>query len=87
MSSQRYLHGHFPSMKMIPTTPDETTKIIRQLKDSCPSHDNIHIKILKLSTHVMCPVPSKLINISCQCGLFPNNLKIANIVLIYKSCE
>lgn len=78
----RYLHGHFPTMNLTPTTSDEITKIIRQLKDSCPGHDGVHIKVLKLSTHVL---SSKLKNNSFQRDMFPNNLEIAKIISIYKS--
>lgn len=85
LSPLHYLRGSFPSMTLTPTTPQEITNIINQLKDSCPGHDNVHVKILKLAAHTVSPILSVLINSSFQKGIFPNNLKIAKIIPIYKS--
>lgn len=76
MSPLCYLHGNYRSMNLARTTSQEIPNIINQLKDSCPGHDNIHAKILKLAVHIISPVLSELIIPSYQSGVFQNNPKL-----------
>ena len=80
-----YLHGNYPSMTLIPTTSDEITNVIKQQKNSYPGHDNIHVKILNLASTVISPVLSRIINNSLQIGIFPDTLKIAKLIPIFKA--
>ena len=51
---------------------------------SAPGHDGIVNSILKLSiTHIKVPL-THIFNLSLKNGLFPNELKIAKVVPLYK---
>ena len=71
-------------MQLTPTTPEEVTDIIKQLKDSSPGHDDIHVKVFKQTSHLISPIVSKLINESFVSGVFPSILKIAKVIPIHK---
>ena len=85
VSPMHYLHGNYPSMTLTLTTSDEITNVIKQQKNSCPCHDNIHVKILKLASTVISPVLLRIINHSFQIGIFPDTLKIAKLIPIFKA--
>jgi len=52
-------------------------------KKSC-GHDDIPVRALKLSKYVLAPLLSNVKN-ECICdGVFPDNLKIAKVVPIFK---
>ena len=69
-----------------PTTPEEILTLINGLysKKSC-GHDDIPVRTLKLSKYLLAPLLSNVINESICEGVFPNNLKIAKVVPIFKS--
>ena len=47
-------------------------------------YDHISTKLLKSIQHVLIPAISHLINQSINTGIFPDQLKIAKVVLIFK---
>ena len=53
-------------------------------KKSC-GHDDIPVLTLKLSKYLLAPLLSNVINESICDGVFPNNLKIAKVVPIFKT--
>lgn len=54
------------------------------MKNSSPGHDDIHIKIIKHTITLLAPRISELVNDSFQCGIFPDDMKLAKIIPIYK---
>jgi len=74
------------SIFLSPTTPEEILSLINGLdsKKSC-GHDDIPVRTLKLSKYLLAPLLSNVMN-ECICdGVFPNNLKIAKVVPLFKS--
>ena len=50
-------------------------------------HDNISMNLIKYSIDkIIFPVTS-IINLSITCGIVPNQLKIARVIPLFKSCE
>lgn len=68
-----------------PTTTDEVKNIIILLKSSSPGHDEIHAKIIKATFNYFIDILVYLINLSFQQGVFPNELKHAKVIPIFKS--
>ena len=48
-------------------------------------HDNIPVTFIKLFVKIIAPFLIKVINASFELGMFPNILKIAKVIPIYKS--
>ena len=48
-------------------------------------HDNISVTFTKLFVRIIAPFLIKVINVSFELGMFPNILKIAKVIPIYKS--
>ena len=83
-----YLRGNFPGSYMLyPTSPEEVRNIIVSLKKSSPGFDEIPCCILKNSADVVSVIMSKIINLSFSTGVYPEKLKIAKVIAIYKSGE
>ena len=68
-----------------PTTPEEILTLINGLdsKKSC-GHDDISVRTLKLSKYLQAPLLSNFVSKSICDGVFPDNLKIASVVPIFK---
>ena len=67
------------------TDPAEVTSIINKLKDGAPGWDNIPAKIYKKSIDIIATPLVHAINLSLQNGIFPDELKLANILPLYKA--
>ena len=64
---------------------DEIINIVTSMKDK-PCHISaLPIKILKSIINIIAPFIAKILNISLKYGIFPDSLKIARVVPIYKS--
>ena len=76
-SSSIYLH---------PTSPQEIIKLIYNLDSNKASgYDDISPFILKTAVHII-PLPlSIILNLCISNGVFPNNLKVAKVIPVYKS--
>jgi len=74
------------SIFLSPTTPEEVLTLINRLdsKKSC-GHDVIPVRTLKLSKYFLAPLLSNVINESISDGVFPNTLKIAKVIPLFKS--
>ena len=68
--------------------PNQVADIINKLKPKNSSgHDNISTKIVKASiVNIINPL-THIINLSLNSGIFPDELKIANVIPVYKSSE
>ena len=67
------------------TNPDDIEKIIRNLRPKSSSgYDNISTKLLKEIEHVISRPLSIIVNQSLCTGIFPEKLKIAKVIPLYK---
>ena len=62
--------------------PEEIAKIISEFQTSKAS--DIHIRLIKKSSAIICPLLSEYYNNCIQGGVFPNELKTGKISPIYK---
>ena len=68
-----------------PTSEEEANSIIKQMKTNKAIDPNsIPTKILKMNQHIIAEPLVYLINLSFSTGVFPDLLKIANIILVLK---
>ena len=73
------------SMLLNSVSEEETVTTIKLLKESSPGHDAIHSKVIKSSyQHFLKPL-TYLINLSFSTGIFPDKLKTACVIPLYKS--
>ena len=81
-----FMRGNFAeSFFMTPTSPQEVFSVTNNLKPkSCDSIRFIPVRVLKAINHLICHPLSKIINNSFTLGIFPDMLKIANVVPIPK---
>lgn len=73
------------SLFLNPTTDGELSKIIKSLNISSPGFDAIHSKIIKSTFQCYLPALTHLVNQCLIEGTFPNQLKIAKIIPLFKS--
>lgn len=67
----------------IPPTNDEISDIVKNLKDSGAGHDEINIRILKLSLPYIIAPLTHILSLSLQNGVVPQQLKIAKVTPIF----
>ena len=68
-----------------PVAETEINKIIEALKDSATGHDDISAQFLKLSVDFIVNPLMHICNMSLTEGVFPDSLKVANVITLYKS--
>lgn len=74
------------TMFLRPTTTEEIANLIAALKTKkAAGHDKINTKILKCCSQSISPVISDIINRCFICGEYPEDLKIARVIPIYKA--
>ena len=66
-------------------TENEVKHVISGLKNSYPGWDDIPPYILKINVDLYATPLTYLINKSIADGVFPNSLKLAKVIPIYKS--
>ena len=68
------------------TNVNEISGIINKLKnDKSPGYDSYNAKFLKLCSPVISPVLCDIFNKMVKSGIYPDDLKVAKVVPIYKS--
>ena len=72
------------SFYFFPVTMEECLKIISELKITSVDYDQTPVKIFKSIREYICLPIVNMVNSSFQQGTFPNILKFANILPIYK---
>ena len=72
------------SIFLKPTTEEEIVIIISKLKLSSPGWDDISAKILKCIYPSIVNPLTKLINSCIETGIFPDELKVAKVIPIFK---
>ena len=73
------------SMLVTETTCDEIKNIIVSLKNSSSGWDDIHSKVLKRSYIYYIQVLTHIFNLSLTQGIFPQELKLARVIPLYKN--
>ena len=81
-----YMHNKvMDSFYISPSTEDEVSKTILNLKNSSAGWDGFHASaIKKVSTSIAVPI-MHICNLSFLTGVFPFELKIANVLPLFKS--
>ena len=76
---------HEKSIFLNPCDEDEIRKHISSLKNGAPGWDEITSKIIKENSTNIAPVLTHLINLSLSNGVFPSELKTANVKPLFKN--
>ena len=67
------------------TDMTEIINTVRNLKNSnSTGHDEISLKFVKLSLPILAPALVKIFNLSINSGTYPDKLKIAKVIPIFK---
>jgi hypothetical protein len=70
-----------------PATEQEIHRIIDKLKNCAVGWDNLPASIFKDNKSMLSPILLHIINLSLEQGVFPKELKLANIIPIFKAGE
>ena len=73
------------SIYLNPVTNKEIGQSLSSLKNSATGWDNIGANLLKMCSHLIVQALTLICNISLSEGIFPHQLKIANVIPLYKS--
>jgi hypothetical protein len=73
------------SIFLKPVVSEEVNNIIKQSKKSAEGWDNIKSNIIQPISHIILRPLTHLLNLSLSQGIFPNELKIAKIIPLFKS--
>ena len=72
------------SMFATPVLSDEVKTIIMSINNSSPGWDGINVKIVKQTCDLFLDALTHILNLSLVQGVFPNELKIAQVIPLYK---
>ena len=73
------------SMYLFNTSVEEIIRVIKSLKNSNSlGHDNLPTKFIKLSAAQIAPALEKIFNLSMKTGVYPDALKVAKVIPIFK---
>ena len=78
-------HGINDCIYLMPVIDEETWKIIASFKDSSAGWDELKPVIMKNVKHCIAKPLTHICNLSFKTGVFPQQMKTANVVPIYKS--
>ena len=73
------------SLYLGPVTESEIRELVTSLKSAAPGYDNLRSSILKLSLPFICTPLTQISNLPLQEGVFLDELKIANVIPLFKS--
>ena len=73
------------SMFVQPVVEDEVASIIESLKISSAGWDSISARVVKMTYDAFLTPLTHVINLSVTIGVFPNRLKTARVITIFKS--
>ena len=68
-----------------PVSAEEVYSIVTNLKNSAPGYNEVTADFLKLSLPVINGPLTHILNLSLLEGVFPNELKVANVLPLYKA--
>ena len=75
----------FNSLYLSNVSDDEVINIVNYLKPSSPGYDEISADILRLILPSICKPLVYILNLSLTQGIFPTELKVANVIPLYKT--
>ena len=78
-------YNQVSSFYLGPVSESECIKIVSNLKNSKNDLDTISVIIFKEYVHLLVPSLCKIVNLSFRTGIFPDDLKIAKVIPIFKS--
>ena len=85
-SPLQYMNDSNPNtMFLHPVTHDEVKSIINNMNSSSPGWDRISGKIIKATYQAFISPLTHVLNLSLSCGTFPDELKIAKVLPLFKS--
>ena len=73
------------SIYLEPVTEKEIKTLISALKDTATGFDDMNSLSLKISSEIVVKPLTNICNLSLTQGIFPSQLKIANVIPLYKS--
>ena len=73
------------SIYLEPMTTPELIKIMKSLNNGAPGYDEVNTECVKYSMESLAELLTHLINLSFRDGIFPDELKIAKVVPLYKA--
>ena len=73
------------SIFLEPVTYEETNDLLNSLKNSACGWDNLSVKFIKLCKEFIVAPLTHILNLSLLEGVFPEQLKIANVIPLHKS--
>ena len=81
-----YIHNeNCNSMFINPVTSNKVKNIVMSLKESSPGEDGITAQILKYTLNYFVEPLTHSVNLSLSQGIFPQELKTAKVIPLYKS--
>ena len=72
---------------LLPCDNEEIIKIVRKLRECAPGYDEMPARILKDCIDEIIGPMVHILNLSLKEGIFPDELKTANVVPLYKAGE
>ena len=86
MNTKKYLNPPAPhSILLYKLNEKEIKDTIKSLKNSNSSgHDHFSTRFIKLSAPILIPALEKNFNLAISTGVYPNNLKVAKVIPIFK---
>ena len=73
------------SIYLEPVTENEINTLIKSLKDTATGFDNMNSMSLKISSETLIKPLTHICKFSLTQGIFPSQLKIANVIPLFKS--
>jgi hypothetical protein len=72
------------SLYLYPTDENEVLRIVSNIKTNSVGWDNIHIKVIKTTFQPLNRIFVHLINKSLSSGVFPDEMKVARVIPLFK---
>ena len=73
------------SIYLAPVSENEIGHLIKSLKDTIVGFDDLNAMCIKISSQFLVKPLTHICNLSLSQGIFPEQLKIANVIPLYKS--
>ena len=81
-----YLGNRFTeSIYLAPVSENEIGQLMKSLKDTAAGFDDLNAMCLKISSQFLVKPLTHICNLSLSQGIFPEQLKIVNVIPLYKS--
>jgi hypothetical protein len=81
-----YMNMDYPNSIVIYNTDEsEVNKVVKSLKNTSTGWDGIHNKVIKSSLSIILKPLTHVLNLSLSQGTFPDSMKIARVIPLYKS--